>query len=213
MAAVLACGEGAVLSHRCAAALWGILRSQNGPVDVTVPTTAGKSRRAGIALHRSTTLIADQCTRRHEIPVTTPRRTLDDLRPLLSPARFSSAVRQAEFRRLPLGNRERGTEVSSELEAKMLSLCRRHRLPQPAVNVGVDRYVVDFLWAAQSLIAEVDGWESHRTRWAFEEDRARDARLAVRGYRTVRFTWRQVRDDPRGVARTIRTLLRAPEAR
>ncbi len=91
----------------------------------------------------------------------------------------------------------------------MLALCRRHRLPQPDVNVSVDRYVVDFLWADCSLIVEVDGWESHRTRSAFEEDRARDARLAVLGYAVVRFTWRQVTSDAVEVAQTIRTLLLA----
>jgi very-short-patch-repair endonuclease len=66
---------------------------------------------------------------------------------------------------------------------------------------------LDFLWADWSLIVEVDGWESHRMRSAFEEDRARDARLALLGYETIRFTWRQVAGDARGVARTIRGLL------
>jgi very-short-patch-repair endonuclease len=75
------------------------------------------------------------------------------------------------------------------------------------MNAAVDRYEVDFLWSDQSLIVEVDGWESHRTRSAFEEDRARDARLTVLGYEVVRFTWRQVTDDARGVAKTIRALL------
>jgi very-short-patch-repair endonuclease len=95
----------------------------------------------------------------------------------------------------------------------MLALCRHHRLPQPEVNASVDRYIVYFVWADRSLIVEIDGWESHRTRSAFEEDRARDARLAVLGYETIRFTWRQVTDDARGVAKTIRLLLRAPGKR
>jgi very-short-patch-repair endonuclease len=209
MAAVLACGDGAVLSHRSAAALWGIRRPPNGPVEVTVPGTAGKKSRRGIALHRSTTLIASSCTQRLGIPVTIPSRTLDDLRPLLSLVQFGSVVREAEFRRLPTGNQEQGDGARSELEARMLSLCRRHRLPQPGVNVPLDGYIVDFLWADASLVVEVDGWESHRTRPAFEDDRARDARLAVLGYRVVRFTWRQVTSDAGGVAKTVRTLLRA----
>ena len=91
----------------------------------------------------------------------------------------------------------------------MLALCRRHRLPKPAVNVRVDRYVVDFLWRDHLLVVEVDGWESHRTRSAFEEDRSRDARLKILGYEVVRFTWRQVTRDRPGVAETIRTLLHA----
>ncbi len=89
----------------------------------------------------------------------------------------------------------------------MLALCRHHRLPQPVVNARVDRYEVDFLWADQGLIAELDGWESHGTRSAFEDDRERDARLSVLGYRIIRLTWRQIESDPRRVARTIRALL------
>jgi very-short-patch-repair endonuclease len=69
--------------------------------------------------------------------------------------------------------------------------------------------VVDFLWTDRLLVVEVDGWESHRTRSAFEEDRSRDARLKILGYEVVRFTWRQVTRDRRGVAETIRTLLHA----
>jgi very-short-patch-repair endonuclease len=210
MAAVLACGDGAVLSHGSAAALWQIVpRRETALVEVSVPTRTGRAKRNGIRLHRPVALPSSDCTRRTGIPVTTPTRTLADLRPLLSPARFSSAVREAEFRRLPVGNQERDDDARSELETRMLALCRHHRLPKPAVNAAIDQYEVDFLWANQSLIVEVDGWESHRTRSAFEEDRARDARLAVLGYETVRFTWRQVTDNARGVAKTIRSLLRA----
>jgi very-short-patch-repair endonuclease len=90
----------------------------------------------------------------------------------------------------------------------MLAICRRHRLSPPEVNVKVDRYEVDFLWRDQRLVVEVDGWDSHRSRSAFEEDRARDARLAVLGYEVVRFTWRQVTEDAGAVAQTIRLLLR-----
>jgi very-short-patch-repair endonuclease len=90
----------------------------------------------------------------------------------------------------------------------MLALCRRHRLPQPEVNVKVGRFEVDFLWRDARLVVEVDGWESHRSRSAFEEDRQRDARLKVIGYEVLRFTWRQVEDEARNVAATIRGLLR-----
>jgi very-short-patch-repair endonuclease len=209
MAAVLAYGEDAVLSHQSAAALWGIRRPRNGPVEVTVPSTAGKKTRAGIALHRSTTLIAQSCTRRLGIPVTTPARTLHDLRGPLSPAQLASAVREAEFLGLSTADATPPEPTRTDLEDLFLALCRRHRLPRPAVNVKLDRYEVDFLWPAQRLVVEVDGWESHRTRSAFEEDRRRDARLAVLGYEVLRFTWRQVERDARGVAETIRALLRA----
>jgi very-short-patch-repair endonuclease len=209
MAAVLACGEGAVLSHLSAAALWGIRRSSAATVHVTVPSTSGKRRRDGILLHRSSTLTASSSTRHDGIPVTRPARTLADLRPLLSPAQFTAAVREAEFLRLPIGNQYPADGARTELEHRMLALCRRHRLPQPEVNVMIDRFEVDFLWPEARLIVEVDGWDAHRTRSAFEEDRERDARLAVLGYRVVRFTWRQLTRDRPAVARTIRSLLRA----
>jgi hypothetical protein len=79
MAAVLACGDGAVLSHRSAAALWGLLPVRSGPVDVTIPASAGRKKRRGIRLHRSPSVISAS-TRRSGIPVTTPARTIADLR-------------------------------------------------------------------------------------------------------------------------------------
>jgi very-short-patch-repair endonuclease len=223
MAAVLACGDGAVLSHLSAAELWGIYHrvrrpSQGGgrreapDVHVTVPRTSGVRKRAGIVLHRSTTLIARHCTRHDGIPVTTPTRTLADLRPLLSPARFSGALREAEFLKLPIDEEFDSDRTRTDLEQAMLAICRRHRLPRPEVNVKIDRFEVDFLWRDQRLVVEVDGWDAHKTRSAFEEDRARDARLAVLGYEVVRFTWRQVTEDAAKVAQTVRALLRARAA-
>jgi very-short-patch-repair endonuclease len=137
------------------------------------------------------------------------------LRPLLFPARFNAAVRETESLGLPIdaGFVRQGLGSSkvprtrTELEALFLALCRRHRLPQPEVNVRIDRFEVDFLWRAHRLIVEVDGWESHRSRSAFEEDRLRDARLQLLGYGVLRFSWRQVKDEARTVAATIRTLL------
>jgi very-short-patch-repair endonuclease len=141
--------------------------------------------------------------------VTTPVRTLDDLRPLLSPAQFAAALREAEFLGLPGADGSIGGATRSELEQRFLAVCRRHRVPQPAVNVKVDRFEVDFLWHDQRLVVEVDGWGSHRSRSAFEQDRARDARLAFLGYRVVRFTWERITRDARGVAKTVRSLVGA----
>jgi Uncharacterized protein conserved in bacteria len=182
---------------------------RDSAVDVSIPGTAGRKTREGIALHRSSTLIASDCTRRDGIPVTSPARTLADLRAVISPPGLAAARREAEFLRLPIDEAPAGDRARTDLEAVFLTLCRRHRLPRPAVNAGVDRYEVDFLWASCRLIVEVDGWESHRIRTAFEEDRARDARFAVLGYEVVRFTWRQVTADAAGVAKTIRALVRA----
>jgi very-short-patch-repair endonuclease len=223
MAAVLACGDGAVLSHISAAELWGIYRRVRRPLEargrdevpdvhVTVASTAGIRKRAGIMLHRASTLIAHHCTLQEGIPVTTPARTLTDIRPLLSPARFSAVLREAEFLRLPIDEQPESDRARTDLEQAMLALCRRHRLPPPEVNVKLDRFEVNFLWRSERLVIEVDGWQSHRTRSAFEDDRARDARLAVRGYEVVRFTWRQITDDRAVVAKTIRSLLRARAA-
>ena len=222
MAAVLACGEGAVLSHTSAAELWGIRRrirrairesaaaARTTPVHVTVPSTAGKKRRNGIVLHRSSTLLARDCTRRDGIPVTQPQLAPWPTCGPYSPQPSSpAALREAEFLRLPIENRFDSDRARTELEHRMIALCRRHRLPQPGVNVRVDRYEVDFLWSEHSLVVEVDGWDSHRSRSAFEDDRARDARLKILGYEVVRFTWRQVTRDRPGVAETIRTLLHA----
>ena len=214
MAAVLACGEGAVLSHRSAAALWGFLPhrrggiDQKGPAEVTVPNGGGRKPRDGIHLHRSLTLSPAHLTRRAGIPVTKPARTLEDLHRTLSREQFAVALRQAEYLRLSLGDRIVPDHTRSELEARFLAICRRHRLPQPEVNVRVDRFLVDFLWLPRRLIVELDGWRSHRTRSAFEQDRARDARLKLLGYDVLRFTWRQLEAEPRQVASAVRALLR-----
>jgi very-short-patch-repair endonuclease len=212
MGAVLACGNGAVLSHRRAAALWKITQPIR-MIDVTVASSGGRKRHRGIELHRSRTLLPSDCTLRDGIPVTGPARTLDDLRRVVSAKEFAGAVREAEFLRLPVGDRFAPDRTRSELESRMLGLCRRHRLPKPRVNARVGEFVVDFLWREQWLITEVDGWKSHRTRSAFEADRARDAHLKVLGYEVLRFTWRQITSEPGGVARTIRALLKSPRPR
>jgi very-short-patch-repair endonuclease len=89
------------------------------------------------------------------------------------------------------------------LEGRFLALCRRHRLPRPVVNVRVGPFTVDFLWPQRRLVVEVDGWEAHRTRSAFEADRERDTQLKLLGYEVVRFTWRQVSERPAHVASTL----------
>jgi very-short-patch-repair endonuclease len=213
MGAVLACGPDAVLSHRSAAELWQMLpvgsRAGGDPPIVHV-TIAGEGRhRGGIRAHRSSTLSPGDFTLRRGIPVTKPARTLEDLRRTFPRSVFAAALRQAEFLRLPIGKGIVADHTRSELEARFLALVRHRRLPLPEVNARVDRFVVDFLWRRERLIVEVDGWESHGTRSAFEEDRARDARLRLLGFDVVRFTWRQLEEDSPGVARAIRALLDA----
>ena len=219
MAAVLACGPEAVLSHTSAAALWEILRrtrdldaqSASGPssvpTHVTVPSNARS--RPGIRVHRSRTLFPSEVTRRAAIPVTTPSRTLADLRRLLPQPQFAAALRQAEFLGLPIDQRLDPDQTRSELETRFLTLCRRHRLSKPDVNVRVGSFIADFLWPGHDLIVELDGYRAHGTRSAFEADRARDVELKLLGYEVVRFTWRQLTSEPTHVARTLRRLLMA----
>lgn len=213
MAAVLACGPGAALSHRSAAGLWRMLptdgRGSDRDLPVTHVTVAGEGRRRpGIRVHRSPTLSPADLALRAAIPVTKPARTLRDLRRTVPGPVFARALRQAEFLGLPLEGLDTD-HTRSELEARFLALLRRRRLPRPEVNVRVEGFVVDFLWRGERLIAELDGWGTHRNRSAFEQDRARDNQLRTSGFEVVRFTWRQVNDDPSGVVATVRSLLTA----
>jgi very-short-patch-repair endonuclease len=210
MAAVLAGGEGAVLSHRSAAALWTLLPVEDGPINITVPTTAGRRRRRGLRIHRAARLTPSVVTRRRGILVTTPSRTLADLRRVSSRGELERAIAKAEFLGLPI---ERHPDLFHEptrsvLERDFLRVCRRHRLPRPEVNGLVGPYQVDFLWREQRLVVEVDGYEAHGTRSAFETDRARDVQLKLLGYEVVRFTYWQVKTEAREVARVVRELLR-----
>jgi very-short-patch-repair endonuclease len=206
-AAVAACGENAVLSHRSAAELWRMLAVATGPMHVTVPGAGGRARRDGLTVHRSSSLPINERTRRDGIAVTTPARTLADLRRTERPEVVRRALRQAAYLGLDLGNEGDGTRDRSELERRMLWVCRRHHLPIPEVNVPVGPYTVDFLWREQWLVVETDGWESHRGRQAFEDDRARDAYLRLQGFEVLRFTWRQVFEDPRSVVAVLRRYL------
>jgi hypothetical protein len=149
VAAVLACGPDAVLSHRSAAE-WQMLPigsrggADNPPI-VHVTVLGEGKHRGGIRVHRSRTLSPGDCTLRRGIPVTNPARTLEDLRTAFSRPVFAAALRQAEYLRLPIGHDLVADQTRSELEARFLALVRLRRLPQPEVNARVDRFVVDFL--------------------------------------------------------------------
>src|SRR5262249_51247849 len=149
-----------------------------GPVHVIVPGSGGRRRREGIVVHRSPTLLPADVTRRFDIPVTTPARTIADLRRALPRERLEDAVDRARGLGLPLGvEREREAPPGSALGGRFPALCRRPRLPAPEVNVRLGPFLVDFLWREPRLVAETDGFQHHRTRAAFEADRDRDARL------------------------------------
>lgn len=230
-AALLACGDGAVLSHRTAADLWGIRHSNQRIVDVTVASRGGRTRRPGIRVHRMP-LPRRETTRLKQLSVTTPARTLLDLAAVLTPRALERAIDEAE--RLGLfqagaieavleANRCRpgratlaavfavhrpgSTRTRSGLEERFLALCRSHAIPQPEVNVPLGPFIADFLWRAQRLIVETDGRATHGTAAAFERDRARDAHLMTAGYRVVRYTNRRLSRQPAEVVQELRALL------
>lgn len=231
-AAVLACGEGAVLSHVSAAALWGVRPFGSSKTHVTVPSRSGRRPDRKILLHRVATLGPADVTWRRRIPVTTPARTLADLAGELPLRELERAFDEAEHLRLlklrsleslllaSLGRRGAAnlrvviashqagsTRTRTYLEERFFTACDRHAVPRPEVNIEIGGDTVDFLWRQASLVVETDGEASHRTRLAFEEDRARDVRLALLGYRVIRFTYRQVEDDPDAVAAAVKALL------
>jgi very-short-patch-repair endonuclease len=211
LAAVKACGPDAGLSHQSAAQLSRILSlaAYRGPVHVTVPGDGVRRSRKGIVVHRSKTLTPADVMLRDGIPTTKPPRTLADLRRALPFAAWEDAVDKARVLSLPIGDLKLADEPTrSRFERKMLTLCGLHRLPKPEVNAKVGPFLVDFVWREAKLIVEADSFEHHRARASFEADRARDAKLALMGWRVVRFTWRQMVADPAGVAATIRALLR-----
>jgi hypothetical protein len=233
MAAVLACGPGAVLGYRDAAALWGIRRTARTSVDVIAPRSVGS--RPGIDIHRVRHLHPDDCTIHEGIPITTVARTLLDLAEVVRPREVERCFDEAERLRLldlraveavcARGHGRRGLKLLrplledrrpslvdawSPLEAIFLPFCRRHGVPLPAVNVAVGEFIVDALWPEQRLVAELDSWEFHgKTRAAFEGDRRRDATLLLAGHRVIRLTWRRLHREPERVAGELRALLRA----
>lgn len=207
MAAVLASGPDAALSHASAAALWGLLRPISGPVDISVPTQSGRRGRDGIRLHRCLSLDNQQVTRHRGIPVTTPARTIADLRTSVPPRLVRRATRQAEMHGFSLGTKIRTDGTRSDLERDFLQLCRRHRLPEPRVNIRIGRWTVDFLWPVERLAVETDSHRWHRGSVAFEDDHARDLDLRRRGYTVRRFTERQIREDASKVVDDLREAL------
>jgi very-short-patch-repair endonuclease len=216
MAAVLACdqeGREALLSHRSAAELWGLLSTSRGMIDVTVRGDGGRKRRQGIRVHRSRTLTSIAITSRLGVPATTPARTITDLR-RTKPSRGGAnaeqlrwALRQADILGLPV-DEPLPDGTRSDLELLFVDICRRHRLPTPEVNSVVAGIEVDFLWRRQGVIVETDSWRYHRGRVAFENDRDRALRLRGMGFEVIRLSETQVEQEPDIVVSVLTCLLR-----
>jgi very-short-patch-repair endonuclease len=228
MAAVLACGPDAALSHASAAALWALQRGEPAIVDVTARRTGRKRPR--IRIHRPR--LPAETTTRDAIPVTTPARTILDLAATLTQSRLEHLLDQAEIQELTdypaldaiarahpghrganrlqatLSTYYAGEQLTrSDLEILFKELCRTHDLPEPRINQPVAGKEVDFLFANERLIVEIDSWRYHKTRRAFEDDRARDVLTTAAGYRTLRFTDRQLTNQPHHVANAIAAVL------
>ena len=225
-AGVLALGEGAVLGHVAAGAHWGIL-PRSAVTEVIVPTTAGRTRRDGILVHRQR-LPAAHTTVHRGIPVTTPIRTLLDLAAVLPTTALAKAFEEAQVKLhvppAPLAAevlsrpRQRGNaklrrilvgavdpaDVRSVLELRFLRMCASHGIPRPQVNVRIGAWTLDFLWPDRGLVVETDGSAFHRTAAARRRDAIKDDFLRELGLDVVRLTWADVTERPAEAAARLR---------
>ncbi len=204
----MACGPGAALSHRNAAALWDLRQSNSAYIDVIVPSQNGR-KRAGIRVHRSSRLQPDEVTARDGIPVTTVARTLLDLADVLERQALRRVISEAEYlNRFDLtaldavvdnnpGRRSaklmaavgaRRHRTRSVLEQRFLRFLERHGVEEPQSGVWIEGYEADFVWTPAGLVVELDGFAAHKTRSTFNADRLRDRRLWKAGFRTMRLT-------------------------
>ncbi|MGH7502884.1 MAG: DUF559 domain-containing protein [Longimicrobiales bacterium] len=232
MGAVIACGNGSVVSHWGAARLWGFAShaSSNLPVDVTVPGRDPGPKR-GIRVYRVRHLERRDVRSIRGIPVTSPARTLLDLAAIVSSDVLECAMAEARVRKLVsdrdiadqlernpgrrgasrlrrLLDLERGPALTrSEAERRLAALLRAASLPAPETNVRVNSLEVDFLWRKQRVVVEVDGYAYHSNARAFERDRERDASLVASGNVVIRFTWRQLTGRPEAVVARVAAAL------
>lgn len=229
LAAVLACGEDALLSHRSAAALWGLERPRSGPNDVT--SHEGHQGREGIRLHQGGVHRSER-TAKDRIPTTSVARTLFDLAEVVDFRRLERAWEEADrlgllhlnevklvcersygrhglkpIRRL-LAEARAPALTRSVLEERFAAFCRDRGLPAPATNVAVLGREVDAYWPGARLVVELDGFAYHGHRAAFERDRDRDAALHTAGYQVIRLTHRRLENDADLVAEQLREILK-----
>jgi very-short-patch-repair endonuclease len=232
LAAVLAVGPGSLLSYWSAAWLWGLLNTSPRPFHVTAPGPRRLRDRPPIRVHRARNLIDADRALLEGIPVTGLARTLLDLAEVLRPERLSKALEQAEklkafdvFDVLAVCDRSRAHRGSkrlltalgahrprlrvlrSDLERRFLALVEAADLPLPATNHFVGQYELDAYWPEARFAVELDTFETHGSRRAFELDRERDAVLLEEGIRTIRVTDLQLERRPDEVLRRLSVLL------
>ncbi len=211
MAAVLASGPGAVLSHHSAAALWGFRKWHGGAIEVTTTTC---HRRRGIKAHRCK-LERREWTRHLGIPVTRPARTLLDIRRTLPERQLRRAINDALIAKQLRDTDLLGTALEgyvedlsrSPLEDDYRPWAKRYGVPDADYNTRLGKYEVDVYYRAERLIVELDGWPFHRTKKAFEDDRERDAYMLARGVATVRITRERLENAPASEAQRLLAIL------
>lgn len=239
LAAVLACGEGTVVSHGSAAALLGLREFWPADIEVIAPVEAGRKFR-GVRRRFVPPPAPEQITLKSGIPCTTPSRTIVDLAGLVGPKLLANTVEQAavlrvlnvqEIDEILLEHRRRGAKklnrvlepwrrysphvrVRSRMEAKMLPLLTHHNLPIPECNaklrIGRETFEVDFLWRAPRVVVETDGGRYHDNPVAQARDGHRNRALAQAGYRVPRIGWEELRDEPDRAIAEIRRFLTSP---
>jgi very-short-patch-repair endonuclease len=209
-AALLAVGPGAVLSHRTAAAMWGLTKRDPTTVDVIVPKQ--RRNRAGIRVHRAADLQPGDVRTKERLTLTSPYRSILDLAPLLNARQVAYAVSQALSHHLITDQQastltDTPTITRSEAERRFLAIVKKAGLPTPQTNVIVQGFEVDFYWPEHRLAVEIDGFEFHGHRQAFEDDRRKSLALEGAGVRTIRLSWRQLVDEPELVVASLARLL------
>jgi len=232
LAAVLASGPGAVLSHGSALSLWE-MRGSHGDVEVLRRSGGTHQRRSGIRLHQTRSLPDDHVTIEQGIPATTPERSLLDMASRLDAKQQERAlvagdkngcVRWSELQRVLRGWRgkrgigrlrrvamevdPRAADTFSSLGVDFLALCREFGLSLPQVNVLVEDFLIDFYWPGQRVIVETDSYEHHANRPVFEEDHERTVALTAAGYEVHRATWRMLTWNPEPFMRLVHDSLR-----
>jgi very-short-patch-repair endonuclease len=231
LAAVLAIGPGAVLSHRHAAALHGIRSVAASQIDVS--TTKQRRAQAGIRIYSRRQLDPADVTTVAGIPVTAVARTLVDLAATVSRQQLERAVSESErlglfdlthveqamahtkagraaLRAALTNYRSHGeTTLRSELEARFLALLDDRQLPRPRMNSIIEGMEIDAVWRQQRLAVELDGWAAHHHRRAFQDDRTKANDLTAAGYAVLRFTYRDVTDRAADTAARISQALAA----
>ena len=231
MAAVLASGRGAVLSHQSAASWWGIRKAGSAVIHTTALTH--RAGHPGVRVHRSRTLLPRDATFHEDLPITTVARTLLDLAGVLGKQQLTKTCSEAERYRLldmrefedviERSNGRRGVKnlieavreeyplTKSDFEDEFHAFLAERGFPTPITNAWLsvgDGWEPDVRWPTERVIVELDSWQWHgTTRRDFERDRRRDTQLEAAGWRVIRITWARFHAEPDAIEAELRSIL------